>query len=207
MQLPRAASFPSRSYQLIQRCRLRLADTRLSVQFKRLPVMGHQHGADADRLAWPVLKQVVHRDGSCRATSTSCRPRPADSRCASRPCAMISVPHGRRCDWAISFSVVRKDQIDAAAVNVEDLGPDAPPTWPSIRYASRAGRGPMGCPSPGCVVRRRLPEHEVHRVLLVRRDRRPGRHPPCSSRSNGGRGCRTPASEGTSNRAHDRPPA
>ena len=46
--------------------------------------------------------------------------------------------------------VVREDQVAPAAVDVEAVAEIASCSWPSIRYASRAGRGPTGCPSPAC---------------------------------------------------------
>ena len=50
--------------------------------------------------------------------------------------------------------VVREDQVEPAAVDVEDLAQIAACSWPSIRCASRGGRGPRGCPSPAPPARR-----------------------------------------------------
>ena len=43
--------------------------------------------------------------------------------------------------------VMREDEIEPAAMDVEASRRDAPRSSPSIRYASPAGRGPTGCPS------------------------------------------------------------
>jgi hypothetical protein len=69
---------------------------------------------------------------------------------------------------AISFSWCGKDQVEAAAVDVEDLAQVLPRSWPSTRCASPAGRAPGAVPAR-LVRRRGLPQHEVGRVALVGR--------------------------------------
>ena len=44
--------------------------------------------------------------------------------------------------------MVRKDQVETAAMDIEDVAEMGGGSWPSIRYASPAGRGPTGFPSP-----------------------------------------------------------
>ena len=66
--------------------------------------------------------------------------------------------------------VVREDEVEPAAVDVDRLAQMRARSSPSIRCASPAGRGPTGESQPITPSRARLPQHEVGRIALVGRD-------------------------------------
>src|SRR6266581_4882849 len=88
--------------------------------------------------------------------------------------------HDRRVEGAARLRdfvlVVRKHEIDAAAVDVEGFAEMFPRHGRALEVpAGPAWRGDTGGRRPRRFARlRRLPQHEVHRVALIRRDVDPG---------------------------------
>ena len=67
--------------------------------------------------------------------------------------------------------MMREDEVDAAAMDVEDLAESASGHRRALDVPARpTGRGDAAGGRPGRLARpRRLPQHEVHGVLLVGR--------------------------------------
>ena len=131
-------------------------------------------------LGGPAVEHVRQRARCCRCSCSSSRRRARASRCASRcgPCSRPWAALGLR-DLVL---VVREDQVDAAAVDLEPRGPGRSRPWPSTRCASRGGPAPTAtptrCPRPACAPSRaRSPGATPCRCRARPRPSRPGDGP------------------------------
>src|SRR6266851_8588461 len=65
--------------------------------------------------------------------------------------------------------VVRKDQVDAAAMNIEDLAEIGGAHGRALDVPARTSPAPWAFPS-GLIAGRLLPQHEIERTLFMRID-------------------------------------
>ena len=93
-----------------------------------------------------LLEQVRRPTASCRATCSSSR-RPVSTQAVVQPEA--GEPVARRVRLRLLVLVVREDQVEAAAVDVERRRPDTSSPSPSTRGASPDGPSPHGVSHDG----------------------------------------------------------
>ena len=116
-----------------------------SVQLQRLAIMRRQQRQPQRLALMPLRQQLARRDDVAEALrhllgahvdEAVVHPEARERRAGVGAAALRDL-----------ILVVREDEVEPAAVDVDRLAEMGARSSPSIRCASRAGRGPTGCPS------------------------------------------------------------